>query len=178
MPLISKDEPFRTSIVNIGYMVLKHLDEVGAERLSLTEITSVLKRKRGDELHAVRKLLTQTHKDREESMSRTLSAFHERKPIPEKSISGTIPPCSHLFWGGLRDAQCNFPLIGNPGAKISIERKVSTPCNGRIDCSLCNAGLTRTVVLGSRPLGSGSETATFCGTCAHAALKSLFIYHR
>ncbi|MFT5494757.1 MAG: hypothetical protein ACI9TH_000148, partial [Kiritimatiellia bacterium] len=59
MPLISKDEPFRTSIVNIGYMVLKHLDEVGAERLSLTEITSVLKRKRGDELHAVRKLLTQ-----------------------------------------------------------------------------------------------------------------------
>lgn len=45
MPLISKDEPVRSSVVHIGYIVLKHIDRVGAERLSLTEITGVLKKK-------------------------------------------------------------------------------------------------------------------------------------
>lgn len=45
MPLISKDESIKASMVHIGYIVLKHIGQAGAERVSLTEITSALKKK-------------------------------------------------------------------------------------------------------------------------------------
>jgi hypothetical protein len=43
MALISKDEPLKTSMVNIGYLILKKLDKVEGGRLSLPELTTYLK---------------------------------------------------------------------------------------------------------------------------------------
>ncbi|HMU38808.1 MAG TPA: hypothetical protein PKE31_07325 [Pseudomonadota bacterium] len=40
--LVSKDEPLKTSLVYVGYLILKQLDKAEDRRLSLTEIFSYL----------------------------------------------------------------------------------------------------------------------------------------
>ena len=44
MPLISKDEPLKTSMVNVGYLILKHLESKKDGRASLSELSSALKK--------------------------------------------------------------------------------------------------------------------------------------
>jgi hypothetical protein len=44
MPLISKDEPLKTSMVNVGYLVLKHLQATSNGAASLSDIASSLKK--------------------------------------------------------------------------------------------------------------------------------------
>ena len=44
MPLISKDEPLKTSTVNVGYLILKHLYATKEGRSSLSDVASVLKK--------------------------------------------------------------------------------------------------------------------------------------
>lgn len=43
MPLISKDEPVRTSVVNVGFHILKLLDKKSDGKASLAEISGALK---------------------------------------------------------------------------------------------------------------------------------------
>ncbi|CAD75554.1 MAG TPA: hypothetical protein DDX19_23980 [Rhodopirellula baltica] len=45
MSLVSKDELLTTSMPHIGYVILKQFEATGGSQLSLTEITSNLKRK-------------------------------------------------------------------------------------------------------------------------------------
>ncbi len=45
MSLVSKDEPLATSVAHIGYLVLKEFEVTKEDRLSLTAITSCLKKK-------------------------------------------------------------------------------------------------------------------------------------
>jgi hypothetical protein len=44
MPLISKDEPIKTSMVNVGYLILMHLEQKADGKASLTEISTSLKK--------------------------------------------------------------------------------------------------------------------------------------
>lgn len=44
MPLISKDEPLKTSTVNVGYLVIKYLEAKKDGRATLTEVTGILKK--------------------------------------------------------------------------------------------------------------------------------------
>ena len=46
MSLVSKDEPLATSMVHIGYLILKELETTEESRVSLTTITSKLKKKK------------------------------------------------------------------------------------------------------------------------------------
>lgn len=46
MSLVSKDEPLTTSMVHIGYLILKELESTGEARVSLTTITAHLKKKK------------------------------------------------------------------------------------------------------------------------------------
>ena len=46
MSLVSKDEPLTTSMVHIGYVILKEFESSGEDRLSLTAVTSALKKKK------------------------------------------------------------------------------------------------------------------------------------
>lgn len=46
MSLVSKDEPLSTSMAHIGYIVLREFEATGEERLSLTAITSRLRKKK------------------------------------------------------------------------------------------------------------------------------------
>ncbi|MGZ0172196.1 MAG: hypothetical protein ACKVHE_21855 [Planctomycetales bacterium] len=46
MSLVSKDEPLTTSMIHIGYIVLKEFEASSENRLSLTAITSLLKKKK------------------------------------------------------------------------------------------------------------------------------------
>jgi len=46
MSLVSKDEPLTTSMIHLGYLILKELEATGENRISLTRITSQLKRKK------------------------------------------------------------------------------------------------------------------------------------
>jgi hypothetical protein len=40
--LVSKDEPLKSSVVHVGYLILKQLDKAKDGRLSLTELASHL----------------------------------------------------------------------------------------------------------------------------------------
>jgi hypothetical protein len=40
--LVSKDEPLKSSMVYVGYLILKQLDKAKDQRLSLTEIAAYL----------------------------------------------------------------------------------------------------------------------------------------
>lgn len=42
MPLISKDEPLKTSMVNVGYLIVKQLETKKNGQASLTEVTGAL----------------------------------------------------------------------------------------------------------------------------------------
>jgi hypothetical protein len=44
MPLISKDEPLKTSVVNVGYLVVKHLETKSNGRATLSDVTGALKK--------------------------------------------------------------------------------------------------------------------------------------
>jgi hypothetical protein len=44
MPLISKDEPLKTSMVNVGYLIVKHLEAKKDGRASLANVTGALKK--------------------------------------------------------------------------------------------------------------------------------------
>ena len=46
MSLVSKDEPLTTSMVHIGYLILKEFERSDDNRLSLTAVTSRLKKKK------------------------------------------------------------------------------------------------------------------------------------
>jgi hypothetical protein len=46
MSLVSKDELLTTSMAYVGYLILKEFEKAGDDRLSLTAITSRLKRKK------------------------------------------------------------------------------------------------------------------------------------
>ncbi len=46
MSLVSKDELLTTSMAHVGYLVLKEFENTDEDRLSLTAITSRLKRKK------------------------------------------------------------------------------------------------------------------------------------
>ncbi len=46
MSLISKDEPLATSMVHIGYLILKQLESTDQERLSLASIMFELRKKK------------------------------------------------------------------------------------------------------------------------------------
>ncbi len=45
MSLVSKDESLKSSMAHIGYLVLKEFEKTGEDKLSLTAITSLLKKK-------------------------------------------------------------------------------------------------------------------------------------
>lgn len=40
--LVSKDEPLKSSMVHVGYLILKHLEKSKEQRLSLTEVAAHL----------------------------------------------------------------------------------------------------------------------------------------
>ena len=44
MPLISKDESIKTSVVNVGYLIVKQLETKTGGRASLAEISATLKK--------------------------------------------------------------------------------------------------------------------------------------
>jgi hypothetical protein len=46
MSLVSKDESLTTSMVHVGYLILKEFENTDEDRLSLTAITSRLKQKK------------------------------------------------------------------------------------------------------------------------------------
>lgn len=46
MSLVSKDESLKNSMAHVGYLVLKEFERTGEEKLSLTAITSLLKKKK------------------------------------------------------------------------------------------------------------------------------------
>ena len=43
--LVSKDEPLRTSMIHIGYLVMSSLENAPEKRLSLTQVTTDLAKK-------------------------------------------------------------------------------------------------------------------------------------
>ncbi|MEZ5325939.1 MAG: hypothetical protein R3F19_12865 [Verrucomicrobiales bacterium] len=43
--LVSKDEPLRTSLVHIGYLIIKELEKAQDQRLSLGELSLKLRKK-------------------------------------------------------------------------------------------------------------------------------------
>lgn len=45
MSLVSKDESLKSSMAHVGYLVLKEFEKTGEDKLSLTAITSLLKKK-------------------------------------------------------------------------------------------------------------------------------------